>query len=519
MKSGSKPPWYLWIPVAACFFGILVPLLYLFIRAGEAETGRLAELVFQKRNFDLLLRTLALALAVVSVSTLIAWPLAWLTIRTDLKFKKVFTLLSLLPLAMPGYVLALSFLALGAPDGPLNEWFGIMPGRLSGFVGSVAALSIYNYPLLFLNLRTGFTTLDQRLSEAARTLGKGRSEVFRRVVLPQLLPSYLAGALLVALYVIGDFGVVSLMRYETFSYAIFLQYTASYDRIYAACLALMLLGVTAGFLALEFRLLRDLELDRVGLQGGGAAKTMRLGRWSPAAYSFLTALLALAVVAPCGVLLYWAAEADSLDLGGLARSSVDSLRVSVPAALAAGALAVPLAYLSGRYGSRAARLMERSVFIGYAMPALALALGIVFFVLRAAPVFYQSALLLVAAYVLHFVALAVGPIRTRLSVASRRLEEAARSLGHGHAATFRRVTLPLLRPGILAAVILVYIACMKELPLTFLLAPLDFQPLALGVYGYTAEALFAEAAPFALTLVLVSALFTGVLVRLSREER
>jgi iron(III) transport system permease protein len=134
-------------------------------------------------------------------------------------------------------------------------------------------------------------------------------------------------------------------------------------------------------------------------------------------------------------------------------------------------------------------------------------------VLRAAPWFYQTAGLLVFAYTVHFLAQAVGPVRAGLHVATPRIEEASRSLGFGPIATFRRVTLPILKPGLVAAATLVFLSCIKELPLTIILAPLDFETLALKVYGYATEAMFAQAAPYALTIVLLSALLASILYR------
>jgi iron(III) transport system permease protein len=138
--------------------------------------------------------------------------------------------------------------------------------------------------------------------------------------------------------------------------------------------------------------------------------------------------------------------------------------------------------------------------------------------LRAAPWLYQTAGLLVFAYTVHFLAQAIGPVRAGLHTATPRIEEASRALGLGPIATFRRVTLPILRPGLAAAAVLVFLSCVKELPLTFILAPLNFDSLALNVYSYTTEAMFAEAAPFALAIVLLSALLTGIVFRRVGEE-
>jgi len=380
------------------------------------------------------------------------------------------------------------------------------------------ALTIYNFPFMYLNLRTALIGMDPALADAARSLGDSPVRAFVRVILPQLWPAFLSGAMLVGLYVLGDFGVVSLMRYETFSYAIYLQYIASYDRIYAAWLALMLLVLTSMLVAMEFRLLRNLSLDRTGLGIAPEQRLIDLGAWRFVAYPFVSAVAFVSVILPVWVILFWMGSSPTvLNVGDITSALADSLRVSVPAAAVATLLAVPLAYLSRRHPSPISQVMERSAYVGYATPALAFALGLVFLSLNAVPWMYQTAGLLVFAYAMHFLAQAVGPIRTGLYLATPRIEEASRSLGHGALSTFRRVTLPLLRPGLVAAAALVFLSCIKELPLTFLLAPLNFETLALNVYGYATEAMFAEAAPYALVIILISTALATVLFRQTRE--
>jgi iron(III) transport system permease protein len=333
-------------------------------------------------------------------------------------------------------------------------------------------------------------------------------------MMPQLWPGYLSAVLLVTLYVLGDFGVVSLMRFETFSYAMYLQYIASYDRAYAAWLGLMLLAVTAVLLIGEFRLLRDLSLERAGRGAAVGSRRSYLGAWKWAAYVFVIGVAATSVVLPVWSILYWIGRNHTASaLPDITSALVATLRVSAPAAVLATALAVPLAYLSRRYPSTTSRVLERSAYVGYATPALALALGIVFVVLRTLPWLYQTAGVLVFAYTVHFLAQAIGPVRAGLHLATPHIEEASRALGLGPLATFRRVTLPILRPGLAAASVLVFLSCIKELPLTFILAPLNFESLALNVYSYTTEAMFAEAAPYALAIVLLSASLTSIVFR------
>ena len=513
MRKRRLPPWYFLLPALVTGLGVAIPIVHLVLRALEVDAAGLREILLRRRNLELLANTFALAATVVAFSTLVATPLAWITTRTDFRGRHVATLLSILPLSIPGYVVGYALLGLGSPLGPFAGVFGSTI-RITGFRGAAAALVIYNFPIVYLHLRTAFAGIDPSLTEAARSLGLAPARAFLRVILPQLWPAYLSAALLVTLYVLGDFGVVSLMRFETFSYAIYLQYIASYDRAYAAWLGLMLLAVTAVLLIAEFRLLGDIALERTGRGSSSGTRRSHLGRWRWAAYAFVVLVAAGTVLLPIWSILYWLGRGHAGSLfDGIAASLVGTLRVSAPAALLATMLALPLAYLTRRYPSTTSRILERSAYVGYATPALALALGIVFVVLRGAPWLYQTAALLVFAYTVHFLAQAIGPIRAGLHLATTHMEEASRALGLGPIATFRRVTLPILRPGLAAAAVLVFLSCVKELPLTFILAPLDFDSLALNVYSYTTEAMFAEAAPYAVTIVLLSAVLTSVVFR------
>lgn len=497
---------------------MLVPLIYLVLRALEADPATLRDLLWRPRTAQLLGNTLALTASVLAASTLLALPLAWLTTRSDLPARGLWVVLGALPLAVPGYVGAYALLAASGTNGVIHALGGIEWPRPSGFLGAVGILALFNFPYLFLNFRTALRGLDPSLEEAARSLGHRPGRVWWTVVVPQLRPAFYAGALLVGLHVLGDFGVVSLMRFETFSYAIYLQYSASFDRVYAAALSLVLLGLTGAALLLEARLLRGLRLSRVG---GGAARrhrTARLGAWRWPALAFVGLLAGATLVVPLGAVAYWLGA-------GLARGSADDLpaafwnsaSAAAPAAVLAVALALPLAYLGVRHPSPLSRSLERSAYLGYATPPLALALAFVFFALRAWPGAYQTLGLLVAAYTLHFLAEAVGPLRTAIYQASPRLEEAARGLGLNAASAFARATLPLVRGGLVVSLALVFVSALKELPLTFLLAPIGFDTLATTVWGYTTEAMFAEAAPYALGIVLASSLFAILVLGRERE--
>ncbi len=509
--------WYLWGPVAFVALGVLLPLGYLVLRAFQGNASELAELVFRIRNLKLLGNTLGLAAGVLLLTSVIAFPLAWLATRTNIKGRPLVTLVGVLPLAVPGYVMAYALMASTGPSGLLS---GLHLPRSSGFTGAWLALGLYTFPYLFLNLRAALLGLDPSLEDAARSLGYSNREVARRVVLPQLRPAFFAGALLIVLHVLGDFGVVSLMRFETFSYAIYLQYAAAFDRVYAAWLALMLLSMTVMILLLEMRLLRGRHFERAGTGANRHAPISTLGRYALPAYGFVGLVGMAGIVLPLSTVIYWLGRGGGQGRwGNLVNALLDSCSAALPAAFLATALALPVAYLSVRKPTRPSRVAERIAYLGYATPPLAFALALIFFTLRSAPFLYQTLGLLIVAYALHFLAEAIGPIRSALYQAPARIQEAARNLGRSPVRAFFEGTFPLLRGGIGASMTLVFLSVLKELPITFLLSPLGFRTLAMGVWSAAGESLFSIAAPYALVLILTSSAIVWLLLRDPRASR
>lgn len=493
-----------------------MPLGYLFAKAFAAEAAMLSGIVFRWRNAQFFLNTLLLAIGVLTLDILLATPAAWLTSRTHLRGRRFWTVLCVLPLAIPGYVMAYALLALGGNNGIVTQLFPFLARfpRLSGYWGALLALSAYTSPYLFLNLRSALLGLDPSLEESARSLGYRYREVFFHVILPQLRPAFYASGLLISLHVLGDFGVVSLMRYETFSYALYTEYLLSFEHISAAWLALMLLAFTASLLYLEARLLKRMTLHRAGR---GAARHLSLvplgGRGRAIAYFFLICLTFVTVVVPVGSVLFWMVKGTGDINAGLIKGLSGSLSVAIPTGVFCAFLAVPFVYVSVRYPSRVSDALGRAAYIVYAIPPLAFALSLIFFVLHSVPFIYKTLPVLIYACTLHFLAEALGPVRSSLYQASPHLEEAARSLGYSQMQAFFRTLFPLLIRGMLTAAALVFLATMKELPLTLLLSPAGYETLALNVWSYTTEAMFAEGAPYALAILLISGAFVSLVIR------
>ena len=505
---------YLLIPAVVVGAGGLIPLVYLLVKAFSAEGTSLVQIVFRWRNARLFFNTLLLTAGVLALDLLLATPTAWLTTRANLKGRRFFTVLCTLPLAIPGYVMAYALLALGGNTGIVAQFFGKSIPRLSGYWGALLALSAYTSPYLFLNLRTALLGLDPSLEESAQSLGYRYREAFFHIILPQLRPAFYASGLLISLHVLGDFGVVSLMRYETFSYALYTEYTLSFEHIYAAWLALMLLVFTGCLLYLEAKLLNRVVLHRAGSGVSRQLSQIPLGPWQIPAYLYLSVLSFTTVVVPAGAVLLWMFRGfDAAVLEGLVDALIGSLSIAIPAGVLCAFLAVPFAYVGVRHPSRLSNMLGRVAYIVYAIPPLAFALSLIFFVLNTVSFIYKTLPVLIYACTLHFLAEAIGPVRSSLYQASPNLEEAAQSLGYSRIQAFFRALLPILTRGMLTATALVFLATMKELPLTFLLSPAGYETLALNVWSYTSEAMFAEAAPYALAILVFSGIFVGLLIR------
>ena len=506
-----RPPRSLAILAALVAAGMLLPIAYLLIRVAEVGPAAV-EFALRPRTLQVLLNKVGLVAVVTTVCALIAVPLAWLLVRTDLPGRRAWTALAVLPLVMPSYVAAFAVIAALGPRGLVQQALAPLGVErlpdIYGLPGAALTLIMVSYPYILLSVRAALQSMDPSLDEAARSLGHGGWSTFRRVTWPHLRPALAAGALLVALYTLSDFGAVSLLQYNAFTRVIYLQYSASFDRALAAVLALMLVALTGAALILEVRARGAARHDRTSVGVGRAGRRVRLGPWTAPALLFVGGVVGLALVMPLLVVIYWAVEGVGAGeaLGFVAADAVRSVGVSTLAAMVIVAAALPVAILAVRYPSRRTTLLERVTFTGYALPGIVIALALVFFGARYVPLLYQTLPLLLFGYMVRFLPQAVGSTRNSLLFVSPRLEEAARGLGRAPLTVLFRVTLPLVRPGLVAGAALVFLTVMKELPITLILAPIGFKTLALAIWSATSEGFFHRAAVPALILTLVSGL-------------
>lgn len=524
----NTPPLALLVPALIIGAALLLPPVYLAVRALSGG-GDLWELLFRARVGAILGRTLLLVASVSAASVILALPLAWLTTRTDMPWRRAWAVVLTLPLVIPSYVAGfLAVVALGPRgmlQGALEGPFGVerLPS-IYGFAGAFLVLTLLSYPYVFLTARAALQRMDPALEESARGLGLGPVAVFFRVTVPLLRPAIGAGALLVGLYTLSDFGAVSLLRYETFTWAIFVQYESALDRTLGAGLSLVLVMVALGWVALEFITRGRSRYHSTSAGTSRPSSVASLGGWRWPSVGLCAMVTVAGLGLPVGILAYWVVRGVSAGepLDPLWEATRNSAFVSLLAAVAATAAAVPIGVLSVRYPSGTSGwgllsgLLERLGYVSFALPGIAIALALVFLGANYAGFLYQTLWLLVLGYVALFLSPALGAVRTTLLQLNPRVEEAARSLGRSPMGAFTSVTLPSARPGLAAGASLVFLLTMKELPATLLLSPTGFTTLATQVWSFTAEAFFARAAMPALVLILLS----GVpLVLLMLRER
>jgi iron(III) transport system permease protein len=483
---------------------VLVALIPLFFVVGYViSTGwdQAVTLIWRPRVGELFRNTGLLVAGCVGLTAVLGTGAAWLVERTTLPGRRVWNVLLVAPLAVPAFVNSFGWVSLTA--------------RVEGYAGALLIVSLSYYPLVFLPVAAMLRGLDPALEETAAALGHGPWRTFTRVVLPQLRPALLGGTLIVALHVLAEFGALQLLRFPTFTTAIYDLYRSSFNGPAANMLAGVLLLSCLLLLTLELRLRGQARYSRLG---GGSARTIprkRLGRATAPCLLGLGGLTALALGVPLGSLAYWltTGSSTSFPIGDLARTTATSLGLGVAGAILAMALAFPIAWLCVRRRGRLTILMERLTYFGNAVPGIVVALALVTVSIRFAPAVYQSLVLLVLAYAIMFLPRAMVSIRAALDQAPPVFDEVARALGSGPLETLRRVTLPLVAPGLGAGTALVFLAVVTELTATLLLAPIGTRTLATQFWSNSSSIAYGAAAPYAALMVILSAPVTLLLTR------
>lgn len=490
-------------------------------------------------------QTLILLAGVGLLVTALGTALAWLVAAHDFAGRRLLEWALLLPLAVPTYIVAYAYLDLLHPLGPVQggvRWLlGIASPRdfrlpdIRSMPGAILLLGLVLYPYVYLPVRAMFAMQAANLIEAGRMLGCSRRAVFYRVALPLARPAIAVGASLALMEALNDIGASEFLGLRTLTVSVYTTWVTRSDLPGAAQIALAMLAVVVALVALE-RWARRRQRYAGNAQRPRAFAPVRLAGLRGAA-----ALVAGLVPVTLGFLVpagHLAAEAAArLATGGLSGQLLAELRNTL---LMAGAatLAVLVAGLTVAYAARAfpgrpMAVAGRVASLGYAMPGTVVALGVLvpvaaldrrldsglqaLFGQAAGLVLIGSGAALGYAYLVRFLAIAIGSVESGFAQIPRSLDQAARSLGHGVSASFWRLHLPLGRPALIAAALLVFVDCMKELSATLLLRPLNFETLATHLYGEAARGSYEDGAVAALAIVAAGLVPVILLARLGRR--
>ncbi|MCP3853279.1 MAG: iron ABC transporter permease [Actinomycetia bacterium] len=499
-----------------------LPLAYVVWR-NVTEGGDLGAELTSARTLEPLIRSLVLAVATALATSVIGTTLAWLTIRTDIPVRRLWQVLAPLPLVFPSFVGAAALLASLAPGGLLDELLSPLGvnelPRVEGFVGATLVLTLFTYPYVYLPVAARLRGLPPSLEESARVLGRGPWSTFRTIVLPQILDPIRAGAVLVFLYALSDFGAVALMRYDTLTRSIYANYQGlRLSRAFTLALILALLAIVVA--ATERRIGAPVDGGRAGRPPNEVA----LGRWRWPAVLVVFTVVANALIGPVAALTHWAGRGIVRDedpwgrlgdeMGQLVSPAITTILLGLATAAIAVAVLLPVAWLTRRWRSPFTSVINALVVAGFALPGLAIALSVVFWSLQSplSGLLYQSWPVLVFAYVVHFGAQALRTGQVAVDGVPNRISEAGATLG---ASRFRRLLtleLPLMTPGLLAGGGLVLLSTMKELPATLLARPIGAETLATEVWGAWEEGFLTEVGLSALLLLALSGILTWFLI-------
>lgn len=489
-------------------FGVvlsLLPLAYVLLRTFQIGVGSLVDLTARPRTLELILNSLTLTFAVCLTAVAVGTIQAWATSRSDLKLKRVFQIVAVLPLAIPSYVLAYAWLA-------FNQNF-------DGFFGSWLVLSISTSPFVFLAVTAALARHNSASEEVARTLGKSQLQVARSITWPAIKPAVLGSGLLVALYTLSDFGAVSLMRFDTFTRAIYNAYRASFDRDAAAAIALILILVTVILVIAQGRIT---QVQAVKESDQFRYSKTKLNYWQFLVSGVLTLWFVISIVIPVSSIIYWNLVGQSTAVTAeVLRALINTLSYGLLGGLSVSAIGIAIAILVVRYRSQFGMRVEQTILFTHALPGVVIALAFVFLVNQTLPALYQTSILVIVAYVALFLPNAVAVLKVPISQVPIGIEEVSRTLGSSQMQTIRRVIIPAAGPGILSAIAFVALTVIKELPATLILRPTGIETLATRLWSATSINAFSAAAPYALLLIVVAgipALLVNREVQSSRKQ-
>jgi iron(III) transport system permease protein len=532
--------------VAAVISALLLSLPLLVIAAGVfAPSSETWSHVVATVLSDYVINSLRLVVGAGLLALLIGMATAWLVTAHDFPGRRFFEWALILPLAVPAYIAAYTYAGMFDVTGPVQR---VVRGAVPSLADEFLYINIMNisvvtlifafvlYPYVYLVARASFTRQSATLLEASRTLGRGPIATFMRIALPLARPAMAAGVGLVAMEVLNDYGAVKYFGVATFTTGIFRSWFGLGDLSSAIRLAAMLMLFVLALLALE-----RTQRGRAAFAGGQASERPLLrsrltGGHAAAAFFLCATPFLFGFAIPVAQLAYWAVgTAGATVNAGFVRLIGNTFLLAGGAALLCVALAVLLTYASRLNPRPWLRRLARIPVLGYSMPGAVIAVGVLVpfawldhrvdglmrsaFGIPTGLLLSGTLVALVFAYAVRFIAVAFLPVESGFSRICGRVDDAARSLGATPSCALRKISLPLLRGTLLGAVILVFVDVLKELPLTLILRPFNFDTLATRAYQLATDELIAVSANYALVIIIAGVIPVILLNRVVSRMR
>ncbi|KOY02398.1 ABC transporter permease [Pseudomonas nunensis] len=497
-----------WVTGLSLLVSLLALLPIAFVIGVSWQTGwaGIEKLVFRPRVGELLVNTVLLVVITLPLCIALGVALAWLTERTNLPGRRAWSLLATAPLAVPAFVHSYA-------------WVSLVPS-IHGLPAGVLVSVIAYFPFLYLPVAATLRRLDPAIEDVAESLGLKPWAVFFRVVLPQLRLAICGGALLVGLHLLAEYGLYAMIRFDTFTTAIFDQFKSTFNGPAAHMLAGVLALCCLAMLTVESAARGSARYARVGSGSAREQRIVLLDRNTTRlalALQIFTCLLALGV--PLITLGKWliAGGSEVWQWDELLPALEQTLLLGVAGAALTTCAAIPIAWLSIRSPGRLQRVLESCNYITSSLPGIVVALALVTVTIHFARPIYQTTITVLLAYLLMFLPRALVSLRAGIAQAPVELENMARSLGRSPGRALWLITLRLAAPGAAAGAALVFLAITNELTATLLLSPNGTRTLATGFWALTSEIDYAAAAPYALVMILLSLPLTGILYHQSKR--
>ena len=522
------------LPIAA--------IVYLALAPGDGIWSHLASTVLPSYIFN----TLVLMLGVGAGTIAIGVASAWLVSTCRFPLQKMFEWAMLLPLAMPAYVIAYVYTDIFEFAGPvqaaLRELFGWTSKRdywcpeIRSLGGAISMMTLVLYPYVYLLSRAAFMEQSVGVLEASRVLGRGPWRSFFSVAFPLARPAVVIGVSLVMMETLNDFGTVDFFGVSTFTLGIYDVWLNMNNVTGAAQLALALL-IFVIVLVLAERFARQKKRYYVSFAKYQPLPSYQLqgaSMWLAVAVCALPVLLGF--VLPVAVLaVYASSHLEVFASNDMARFAGNSILLSTLAAGLAVLIGTFMAYGVRLRNEKLLKTIVRIASLGYAVPGSVLAVGVLvtlgaldnsidgsmrrIFGISTGLLLSGTIVAVTYGYLVRFLALSFGSVEASLTKITPNMDGAAKSLGHGPLSTLRRVHIPMIKGGLLTAVILVFVDAMKELPLTVILRPFDFHTMATIVHQFASDEQIGEAAPAALAIVafgILPVILLSIAIRRSR---